>query len=144
MRGNVLRELMKARKLTPKRVAEHCDCSASAVRTWRVQGTVPLPPRLRRLADLLGVAVADLLEPEGAPTLKQLRMSAGLRQSDAARALEIGVPAYCDVERGRQMMPPRWIPVLASAFNVSRKAIAEAAESCPQQVRRTLERGEES
>jgi DNA-binding XRE family transcriptional regulator len=93
------------------------------------------------LADLLGVTVADLIEPEGAPTLKQMRVAAGLRQRDAAKAVGVGIPTYCDVERERQRMPPRWIPLLASAFKVSRKAIADLYTRRAQQK---LDRGEES
>ncbi|MDJ0345554.1 helix-turn-helix transcriptional regulator [Streptomyces sp. H10-C2] len=124
----LIRDARTARGLTQAQVAAALGCSRSAVATWETTGGLPRPDRLRQLAELLGVAVAELLPGGAAPSLRRFRMVAGLRQLDVSRMLRVATSTYCDVETGRQRIPERWIPLLAASFCVSDGSLRALSE----------------
>ncbi|MEU8516352.1 helix-turn-helix transcriptional regulator [Kitasatospora sp. NPDC048722] len=119
IRRGRLRELRIQHGMTQAQVADALDCSRSAVSTWETTGRPPRPSRLGRLADLFGVSVREIIEGGILPTLRELRVAAGMRQTDIARRLHVQASTYCDVETGRQRVPLRWVPILAAEFRVS-------------------------
>ncbi|MFF2548367.1 helix-turn-helix transcriptional regulator [Kitasatospora sp. NPDC058063] len=120
IRRGRLRELRMQHGMTQSQIAELLNCSRSTVSTWETTGRPPRPFRLRKLADLLGVSVREIVEFGILPTLREMRIAAGMRQADIARRLRVQTSTYCDVETGRQNVPPRWIPILSAEFCVSK------------------------
>ncbi|MGO4417248.1 helix-turn-helix domain-containing protein [Streptomyces sp. MCAF7] len=120
-----LRELRLRRGLTQGQLAAALGCSRAAVSTWETGRGLPRPERLRQLAEFFGVSVAELVECDGPLTLKGLRAAAGLQQRAAAEILKVRPSTYCDVENGRQNLPPRWVPILAAALNVPEDMIQD-------------------
>jgi transcriptional regulator with XRE-family HTH domain len=132
MRAARLRQLRKSRGLTHEELAALLGCARSTVATWERTGGLPLPQRLSRLAEILGVQPAELLDdPFETPSLKALRTAAGYRQSDIASMLNVAVGTYSNVERGRQGLPERWIPILAKAFHAENATIRNSARNHP-------------
>ncbi|MET9183264.1 helix-turn-helix transcriptional regulator [Kitasatospora aureofaciens] len=119
IRRGRLRELRGQRGMTQAQVAEMLGCSRSAVSMWETTGRPPRPSRLKRLADLFGVSVREIVDYGILPTLRDLRVAAGMRQADIARRLHVQTSTYCDVETGRQNIPARWVPVLSVELRVS-------------------------
>ncbi|MFJ6355024.1 helix-turn-helix domain-containing protein [Streptomyces sp. NPDC092046] len=102
---------------TQSELARAVGCSRSSVSFWESPQALPLPPRLSRLASLLEVSPTQLLDECEIPTLHGFHLAAYLRQTDAAKALHLnGKGTSSDVERGRQAIPARWIPILARLF----------------------------
>ncbi|MGN9821918.1 helix-turn-helix transcriptional regulator [Streptomyces sp. SD11] len=118
IRRERLRHLRRKRGLTQSQLAALLGCSRSAVSTWETTGRLPLPNRLQHLASVLGVPVSDLIEQEESFSLRSLRIGAGLLQKDVARLIKVTKSTYCHVERGRQSVPPRWLPILSALFGV--------------------------
>ncbi|MFH9355154.1 helix-turn-helix transcriptional regulator [Kitasatospora sp. NPDC017646] len=118
IRRGRLRELRTQRGMTQAQVARLIGCSRSTVSTWETTGNSPRPSRLRRLADVLGVPVQEIADFGLLPSLREMRVSAGLRQADIARRLRVQKSTYCDVETGRQRVPLRWFPVLSAELRV--------------------------
>ncbi|MFD7978772.1 helix-turn-helix domain-containing protein [Streptomyces sp. NPDC059071] len=118
IRGSLVRKLRREKGFrTQAELARAVGCSRSSVTMWEASRVLPLPDRLSRLAALLEVSPRQLMEESGRPTLRSLRLAAGLKQADVARALHLrGKGTYSDVERGRQSIPARWIPTLAQLF----------------------------
>lgn len=84
---------------------------------------------LRQLADVLGVAVVDLLRrDEGKSDLRYLRLAAGLESTDVAEQLHVAVSTYRRWERGAWTRTPgdAVIAGLAKAFGVSPAAVTAA------------------
>ncbi|MFF6984258.1 helix-turn-helix domain-containing protein [Streptomyces sp. NPDC008343] len=126
LRGGRLRRLRKDRGFrTQQHFAEFLGCSRSAVSTWENGAGMPRPDMLARIAAALGVPVSELIEVCGGPSLRSLRTAAGLRAVDAAWALSVLPSTYCDVETGRQAIPERWFPVLASVFGKPEPEVRE-------------------
>ncbi|MFF5924167.1 helix-turn-helix domain-containing protein [Streptomyces flavochromogenes] len=132
-RGSLVRELREEMGFhTQEQLAVAVGCSRSTVGMWETCRVVPSPRHLSRLAAVLGVTPDQLLHRPGGITLRGLRLSAGLRQEDASRALHLwGKGSYSDVERGRQAIPRRWIPILAELFGVSESTVRESAALPP-------------
>ena len=130
LRGARLRELRIARGFrTQQQFAEFLGCSRSAVSTWETSAGLPRPDMLARIAAALSVPVSELIEECGGPSLRSLRAAAGLRAVDVAGVLSILPSTYCDVETGRQAIPARWFPVLASAFGKPERIVRELLTS---------------
>ncbi|MEU4932035.1 helix-turn-helix transcriptional regulator [Streptomyces yokosukanensis] len=119
IRRDRLRELRESRGMTQKGLAATLGCSRAAVSTWETTGRLPHPKRLQPLADALGVSVFELLDDWSSSTLRYLRAAAGMLQRDVAGLLNVAPSTYCDVETGRQSVPDRWVPILATTYGVS-------------------------
>ncbi|MER7498310.1 helix-turn-helix transcriptional regulator [Streptomyces pharetrae] len=117
LRGARLRQLrIRCGFRTQGALAAVLGCARSTVATWEASASIPRPDMLGKLCALLCVPVSELIEECGGPSLRSMRTAAGLRQVDMAGFLKISPSAYCDVETGRQAIPARWFPVLASVF----------------------------
>ncbi|MFF8464878.1 helix-turn-helix domain-containing protein [Streptomyces albidoflavus] len=131
IRSKALRELRQDRGMTQNQLAANLGCSRSAVSVWETTGRLPRPERLRLLANTLGVPVTDLIETTESISLVSLRLTAGMLAKDVARALKVSQSTYCHVERGRQRVPPRWLPILSQAFEVPTESLASLREKTP-------------
>ncbi|MEU9279510.1 helix-turn-helix transcriptional regulator [Streptomyces sp. NPDC048341] len=118
-----LRKLRLSRGWTQDELAVRVGCSRSAVSTWETTGRPPTPNRLQRLASVFGVPVGHLIESGHSSILRCLRTSAGLLQRDVASLLKVCASTYCDVETGRQDVPPRWVPILSERYDVAPEVI---------------------
>ncbi|MFB7012296.1 MULTISPECIES: helix-turn-helix transcriptional regulator [unclassified Streptomyces] len=118
IRRDLLRKLRKERGMTQYQLADALGCSRAAVSTWETTGRLPRPKRLQLLADFFGIPVCELIEDGEALSLISLRLAAGLLAKDVARALRVAKSTYCHVERGRQKVPARWLPILSRTFGV--------------------------
>ena len=128
LRGWLVAELRQARGKSQEALAEEVGCSRSTVAMWESRNQRPGPRLLPRLARGLGVAPLDLIELVGSEwTLRLLRRLLGYTQAQVARVLRVAVSTYCDVERGRQDLPDRWVPVLAALFNTDEQTIRNSA-----------------
>jgi transcriptional regulator with XRE-family HTH domain len=108
---------MKNGFLTQTQLATAVGCGRSTVSMWEASCTRPRPEYLLRLSEILRVDPSRLTGDSEPVSLRGLRLSAGLRQAEVAAALHLrGKGTYSDVERGRQPVPARWIPVLARLF----------------------------
>ena len=137
IRRERLRELRKERGMTQEVLAAAVGCSRAAVSTWETTGRLPHPKRLQLLADVLGVSVFELLDDWSSSTLRCLRAAAGMLQRDVAGLLNVTPSTYCDVETGRQNLPDRWVPVLASTFGVP----SEVVRGAPRDVMKNCDGG---
>ncbi|MFH9908155.1 helix-turn-helix domain-containing protein [Streptomyces sp. NPDC017225] len=119
IRRERLRHLRGMRGLTQSQLAAILECSRGAVSTWESTGRLPRPKRLQQLACVLGVPVLELIEEGDSSSLRSMRIGAGLLQQDVAHLLKVTKSTYCHVERGRQNVPSRWLPILSVTFGVS-------------------------
>lgn len=55
----------KNAKLTQEELADLVGVTKGAVSKWETEGHIPRPATLRKLADLFGCRMGDLLEEEG-------------------------------------------------------------------------------
>ncbi|MGW4954556.1 helix-turn-helix domain-containing protein [Streptomyces parvulus] len=113
---------------TQREFASALGCARSTVSMWEASKATPRPDMLARVAELLAVDAWDLLEPQR-PSLRGLRTLAGLRAVDVAWGLGVQKSSYCDVERGRQSIPGRWWPVLASLLGRPESDVRALLES---------------
>ncbi|MFF0561496.1 helix-turn-helix transcriptional regulator [Streptomyces sp. NPDC004266] len=135
--GSLVRDLRRKNGFrTQGQLAEAVGCSRSAVGMWETSRAVPTPEHLSRLTAVLGVEVHRLLKGSGGSALRSLRLSCGLLQEDMAAALGLrGKGSYSDVERGRQAVPARWIPILANVFGQPESTVRESLGlSAPRRV----------
>ena len=62
---NRIEAYRKNAKLTQQELADLLEVDRSAVCRWETEGHIPRPATLRKLADLFGCRMGDLLEEEG-------------------------------------------------------------------------------
>ncbi|CAM5453206.1 hypothetical protein SALBM311S_05302 [Streptomyces alboniger] len=128
LRGWLVAELRQARGIPQQVLAEEVGCSRSTVAMWEAANQRPGPRYLPRLATRLGVSPLDLVElADPDDTLRVLRRLLGFTQTQVAQALKVAVSTYCDVERGRQALPERWVPVLKALFNTDERTVRNSA-----------------
>jgi len=96
-----LRSAMARRGVTVDDVAVHLGTSTTTVYGWLSARRVPEPPVLVRLARALGLRPADLtLVSQDEERLHDLRIHAGLLQSEAATKAGLRQPQLSKMERG--------------------------------------------
>jgi transcriptional regulator with XRE-family HTH domain len=97
-----LRAARLAANLTQTALAAVADVHPNEVGYWEAGTRVPQVETVAALARALGISPADLLEPStgGRPTLRQLRVAAGLSQEQAADRAGLQRHRYAALERG--------------------------------------------
>lgn len=116
-----LRAARMAAKLTQTALAAAADVHPNEVGYWEAGTRVPQVETVAALARALGVSPADLLEPSigGRPTLRQLRVAAGLSQEQAADRAGLQKHRYAALERGEAArLTDAEIAALAHALDV--------------------------
>lgn len=108
-------------------IAVKCGVTAGTARGWFAGRLTPSETNAIRLADALGVKVADLTNtPPDQPTLRQLRQWRGLRGEDAAQAAGIGMTPVYTAESYVSPMPDHIRAALAQVYGVSEEAVEAA------------------
>lgn len=121
----VRRERLSA-GLTVSEVAARVGVTDGAVKSWEAGRRTPTAAALLRLADALGVAVEDLLDPSVRQRdLAGLRQAAGLDRGAAALALGYSETTLRRVESGA-MLPPDPV-TMARLYRVTVAQLAKAA-----------------
>lgn len=133
--------LRQARSKTPEgtlsaeELAEKVGASKAQILAYENGRRVPDPPRIRQLADALGVHPLELANQSGMPTwqLADLRRANGLRASDLCSELELKPHSYRRLEtmgltaEGRYGLSLR----LAAALGVSMRALERHIANTP-------------
>ena len=126
-----LRQARQEAGLTQGQVARALGLAGGeAVSVWERGAFEPNSAALlHRLADVLGVAVPELLRcDEGEFDLRYLRLVAGLESADVAGQLHVALSTYRRWERGAWNRPPSDAVVagLAKAFKVTNDVVSGA------------------
>jgi transcriptional regulator with XRE-family HTH domain len=139
-----LRDARLRMGLTQHELARLIDVAGGErISRWELGSSAPRPERLRRLAEALNVAAADLLEAAGPADLRRQRTSAGLSARSLAAIAHVSIPTYVRWESGRtKRLPARQaLNPLAIALNVTvedvESAIVTARANARQADRRT-------
>jgi transcriptional regulator with XRE-family HTH domain len=100
------------------------------VSRWELGTSEPRPDILVRLARVLKIRAAELLDVEAGADLRALRFAAGLSTDAVADAALISKRTYVRWESGRwtRMPDPAQARSLAAALNVSESALRDALE----------------
>ncbi|OBK07630.1 hypothetical protein A5637_04725 [Mycolicibacterium fortuitum] len=89
-------------------MARRLETEWEVVLQWETGECRPRPRSIPAIAAAVGVAIADLYHvPAGAATLAQLRVAAGLNQTDIARALGVSRASVSQWERGTRPVPAK-------------------------------------
>ncbi|MCW1824047.1 helix-turn-helix domain-containing protein [Mycolicibacterium septicum] len=95
--------------LTRTELARRLETEWEVVLQWETGECRPRPRSIPAIAAAVGVAIADLYHaPTGAATLAQLRVAAGLNQTDIARALGVSRATVSQWERGTRPVPAKY------------------------------------
>ncbi|HEY5182482.1 MAG TPA: helix-turn-helix transcriptional regulator [Dermatophilaceae bacterium] len=139
-----LRDARVRMGLTQHELARLIDVAGGErISRWELGSSAPRPEILLRLALVLDVDAADLLEAGGPADLRRLRTSAGLSARTLAARAHMSVPTYVRWEFGRtKRLPARQaLKPLARALNVTvedvESAIVTARANARQADRRT-------
>lgn len=141
-----LRAARTAAKLTQTALAAAADVHPNEVGYWEAGTRVPQVETVAALARALGITPADLLEPSagGRPTLRQLRVAAGLSQEQAAERAGLQKHRYAALERGEAArLTEAEVDALARALDVGadRARAAHAASRTDRLAARAAEKG---
>jgi transcriptional regulator with XRE-family HTH domain len=124
-----LRAARLAANLTQTALAAVADVHPNEVGYWEAGTRVPQVETVAALARALGISPADLLEPStgGRPTLRQLRVAAGLSQEQAADRAGLQKHRYAALERGEAArLTDGEVSALASALDAGSDQIRAA------------------
>ena len=115
--------------LTQHELARLIDVAGGErISRWELGSSAPRPEMVHRLAQILNVGAADLLEAGGPADLRRLRTCAGLSARTLAARAHMSVPTYVRWESGRtKRLPARAaLKPLAKALNVSVEDVESA------------------
>ncbi len=118
-RPDRFRAARKKAGLSQKQLAARLQVSQSQVSDWERGAVNPRARNLHTAAALLEVPMAELVDFDTAPTLRQLRQRAGLSQRELASALAISQQAYHKLERGVVALRPEAAAVLADLLGAA-------------------------
>jgi transcriptional regulator with XRE-family HTH domain len=124
-----LRRVRQAARLTQRELADRAGVPATTIAKWEGGFHRPYASSLAVLAAALGVP-PDSLTTSAAPaarTLAQLRVAAGLTQSEAAARARLVRTRYSAVERGEiARLPEAVVTAIAAALGVDSAAVRTA------------------
>lgn len=117
--GARLRAARERKKLSRGVLAVRVGMSFAAVSAWERGVHAPPPPSLVKVAQVLGVEPADLLDtPRDEWTLAEYRIVEGLHQQDVATALAVAPDKLSRVEAGYEA-PGDLLPRLAELYGTT-------------------------
>lgn len=136
-----LRRRRAAKDLTQSELASAVQVSPRVVQQWEAGEHTPDLAAARRLADVLGCTLADLidLKPDDV-RLADLRIRAGLHQAEAARVLGWSVPTLRAIETAERAASAKQRTALTELYEISGRQFDAAAE-CTNGYRETAIRG---
>jgi transcriptional regulator with XRE-family HTH domain len=115
--------------LTQHELARLIDVAGGErISRWELGSSAPRPEMVHRLAQVLNVGAAELLEATGPADLRRLRTFAGLSARTLAARAHMSVPTYVRWESGRtKRLPARAaLKPLAKALGVSVEDVESA------------------
>jgi transcriptional regulator with XRE-family HTH domain len=125
-----LRAARTAAGLTQADLAGRIGTDQTVITSWESRGVRPSARSLGRISQALGLAVADLYRPDSQVegTLADLRVGAGLSQSELARRLQVSQTRLSRWELAKSA--PTWdeVGALSAALDLPRTAIAAAID----------------
>src|SRR5260370_15089218 len=101
--GGRVRAARQAARLTQRQVADRLGVHFTVVANWEAGRRIPRVDRLGELARQLGVRPAELTsaaDDTGPPSLRHLRVGAGLLQEHVADRTRMSRQKYAALERG--------------------------------------------
>ncbi|WP_280381346.1 helix-turn-helix transcriptional regulator [Nocardia wallacei] len=114
-----MRVFMKRAGIGIDLVAVKCGVVIGTARGWAAGRLTPTEVKAVKLAEALGVKIADLTNtPPDKPTLRQLRQWRGLRGEDAAERAGIGITPVYTAETYVSPVPEHVRAALARAYEV--------------------------
>lgn len=118
--GARLRRFRLERGLTGDELADAAEVSYQAVSAWETGRSAPTPHLLARVARVLHVTIADLVAiPPGKLTLSDLRVQAGMTQSEIAAELGVSTSIVGTIEKGRTKYHPDRAACMARLYEVN-------------------------
>jgi transcriptional regulator with XRE-family HTH domain len=135
-----LRDARLRMGLTQHELARLIDVAGGErISRWELGSSAPRPEILHRLAQVLNVGVADLLEVGGPADLRRLRTSAGLSARTLAARAHLSTPTYVRWESGgTKRLPAREaLKPLAKALSVTVEDVEFAIVTARANARQT-------
>jgi transcriptional regulator with XRE-family HTH domain len=127
--GQALLDARLSAKMSRAQLAEALGTDVVVVRQWEKGIASPSPQNLPRVAAAVGLQAGDLYRSEGeGPTLADLRVLAGLSQSELAARIGSNTSAISKAERGKLRLNHLQLPGYAEALGVSAMDIARAVD----------------
>lgn len=124
-----LSDARQAKKLSQGELALRASVSSASISAWEVGRTTPQVDRLQRVAKVLGVEMAKLIQvPEGDRKLVNLRELAGRTQAQLAQRAGISTPLLAALERGHASLTDAVRARLAVELGLPAAVVAEAYE----------------
>lgn len=123
-----LRELRVAAGLTTDDLAALAKVSRQSISAWETGRSVPSPAALGALATTLGARICDLVTvPVDELRLSDLRVLAGLEQTEVAAQVGVSVTTLAELERGVRAPTEKRAEDLSVAYGVAPATITAAA-----------------
>ncbi len=91
--GKRLAELRKSKGLTQSELGQMLNITAQAISKWENEGSEPDIDTIRKLAEIYGVSVSDIIDPDGVRADERVEGAAVV----AAPEREVADPNLCDV-----------------------------------------------
>lgn len=124
-----LLEARLAKGFSQGELALRASVSSASISAWEVGRTTPQVDRLRRVVQVLGLEMADLIHvPEAERKLVNLRELTGWTQAQLAQRVGISTPLLAALERGHASLTVDVGERLASELKLPASVVAEAFE----------------
>ncbi|MHA4854315.1 helix-turn-helix domain-containing protein [Rhodococcus sp. MSC1_016] len=99
----------------------------STIHNWETSRSHPQPEHLARIAEKLGIALDCLIVvPENKRTVADLRILAGLTQSQVAHRSGLNTTTLGRIERGESSLSDRHAAALADALHLEEEMVRSA------------------
>lgn len=130
LRGFSAESFMRARQanhLSRGELARLADISPGAVSAWETERATPQADTLAKVTSILGIGIDEVvhIEPDKR-SLGDLRIYAGLTQSQLAAAIGISTTSVAALERGESRMRPEVAKAIAKTLRLPIREINAA------------------
>jgi transcriptional regulator with XRE-family HTH domain len=130
LRGFSAEAFMRARRanhLSRGELARLADISPGAVSAWETERATPQADTLARVTSILGIGIDDVvhIEPEKR-SLGDLRIYAGMTQSQLANMVGISTTSIAALERGESRLRPDTAKAIAKALRLPAREVTAA------------------
>lgn len=117
----------RANQLTRGELARLADISTGAVTAWENARATPQADTLAKVTSILGIAIDDVVHIDPAErSLGDLRIYAGLTQSQLAVAVGISTTSMAALERGESKLRPEVAMAISKAIGTRATEVTAA------------------
>ncbi|KPH20714.1 MULTISPECIES: helix-turn-helix domain-containing protein [Rhodococcus] len=128
-RADKLRELRTKAGFTPDEFSVRLKVSRQSISHWETGRSVPPPPMLKQIAQLLMVSIVVLVPiPDNQLRMGDLRVRAGLTQKEAAELLDLSSSTLAEIEKGQKPVNEQRVKAIAALYNVEKSLVVAAWE----------------